>query len=330
MNDMYQVSQSPTLSWRLAILFGQNTRTYKFALGSALLAVADRGPGLVPIEVLAAEYAWAILQRPLNARQASGNSVYSAKDFLGVMEAERSQSLATGRPAQKLVESAVSNMPKMVMDKFHNLPGGARTKHLFYDLNLTRNRNGTFVEILPPLFALREATNTHTLEHELDARWTLVESAWISGVGQSMMRLGPILDDSGTRLLDRVRRAAVTGVRESLIGFQDGKCLYCGAEILEDFSNAHVDHVFPYSLNKRGIVTDLDLNAIWNLVVSCISCNLEKAGRLPTGEQVQLLELRNNAVVNSPYPLKRAIENLAGTSVSTRASFYGAVLKEGT
>lgn len=51
---------------------------------------------------------------------------------------------------------------------------------------------------------------------------------------------------------------------------QHGRCYWCGAKVAKEY---HVDHVFP--------VTKGGSNGPDNLVVTCPTCNLSKAARLP-------------------------------------------------
>jgi hypothetical protein len=76
---------------------------------------------------------------------------------------------------------------------------------------------------------------------------------------------------------------------------------------------------------SRGVIVGLDLNAVWNLVVSCANCNLSKSDRLPFSIEVERLMFRNELIVGSPYPLKKAIETLTGKSPSSRESFFRSV-----
>ena len=48
--------------WRAVILFGRNVATYKFALGKALLTLADEGKTLVTAEELSIPYASELCQ----------------------------------------------------------------------------------------------------------------------------------------------------------------------------------------------------------------------------------------------------------------------------
>jgi len=321
--SFYRHAQTPIASWRLAVLMGANTRTYKFALAEALLEVSKTGADEVELYELASQYAAAMLRRSADAKQAPGNRELGTKDFLRVLEEERQTSLNMGIPTDRLISAAVESMPGMVMTKFHNLSGGMTVQNDFYRLQSVRGNKQ--VILLPSLTDVLRADSAKTLMPELDSRWSLVETAWDANIGRGLMGRGPVLDATGELLLDPIRRANVAGSRQALVGFQNGNCFYCRASIPEDFSETHVDHVFPYALMSRGVIVGLDLNAVWNLVVSCANCNLSKSDRLPYAIEVERLMARNESIVGSPYPLKKAIESLTGKSPSSRESFFRSV-----
>lgn len=220
----------------------------------------------------------------------------------------------------------MKSMPAMVLQKFHNLHGGKNVGHEFYEV--VSRRGSVTIRITPELRYLAAQEAAQTLEAELESRWVIVEQAWDAGIGPGLVRTGPVLDSSGDMLLDPVKRVAVTRSRDSLVGFQEGRCFYCATAIPKDFSGTHVDHVFPFALMSRGFVRHLDLNAVWNLVVACQACNLSKSSALPNDSVISRLFNRNEAIVGSPYPLKRTIEFLTGKNAEERAKFLKSVLSE--
>ncbi|MFH9648989.1 hypothetical protein ACH4MU_29665 [Streptomyces albidoflavus] len=58
--EFYEAEPSPRTSWRLAVLMGANSRTYKFALASALLEFAAEGRAEVTVDELAVPYAMSL------------------------------------------------------------------------------------------------------------------------------------------------------------------------------------------------------------------------------------------------------------------------------
>ena len=139
------------------------------------------------------------------------------------------------------------------------------------------------------------------------SRWSIVESCFDSGIGRSLVSAGVVVWANGETLLTPVRRVAA-GARESLAGFQYGRCFYCRELLDGKIGAGHVDHVYPFAAMRTGSWSGPDLNGVWNLVVACAECNLKKSSRLPTEAEVRRLIARNEAVVASPHPLRRTLQ----------------------
>ena len=293
-------------SWRLAVLMGVNTRTYKFALGAALLQAAAEGRDALTLEELAAPYAMSLARRASAHPQAPTATSTGTGDFLAVVADESRESLDAGRPTERLVAAAARNMPGIVMQKFHNLrdADANRVGHTCYEL---RGRgSGRRVVLTPDLRAV--AHSAAALGSELDARWSVVECSFDAGIGRSLVRDGVAVSPDATELRSHVRRAPVAPARYALSGFQHGRCFYCGTVLPSLDEGVHVDHVYPYSTMRRlGAWAGPDLNGIWNLVVACAPCNLRKSARTPTSDEIERLVARNEAVISSPHPLRRTL-----------------------
>jgi hypothetical protein len=134
-----------------------------------------------------------------------------------------------------------------------------------------KNRNGG-IRLADDLFQLRETSQFKNLPAEVEARWRLVETA-----RQLNIPKGLIIDlgDEGAILTDprSGRRIAVTRSRDSLNGYQKGKCFYCIRDISiegKDDKIANVDHILPRVFLQIGV--RLPADGIWNLVLACRSC----------------------------------------------------------
>lgn len=288
----------------MAVLMGANTRTYKFALGTALLSHAAQGRTEVSLPELAQPYAMTLAEHAAEMPQARQGSSLGEADFLSILLAESTETLSTGAPTEKLVDAAVRSMPGMVMQKFHNLAGSTEVPHRFYELDgAGRHR---VVRLTPQLLRVARAGEREHLRGELDARWRIVETSFSTGVGASLISEGLVVDTTGTLLTDKRRRRNVAGVTQAVIGFQYSRCLICDIEIGPEDLVA-VDHMFPYSLMSRGF-TKLDLDAIWNLSPAHAACNGTKSNRVPYPVEVQRLAARNIAIMGSPHPLRRTLE----------------------
>ncbi|MEU6829087.1 HNH endonuclease signature motif containing protein [Nocardia beijingensis] len=302
--QFYRDEPTARTSWRLVILMGANTRTYKFALGSALLELGQAGRDEVTLRELGSLYAAQLIRRPAESQQAAAGLPLGDSDFLSVLRRERAESIAAGQPTEVLVDAAVRSIPAMVMQKFHHLRVTGPVAHTFYELE----GSGTHrtVRLTPELH--RVADDPTVLAEELESRWSIVEASFDSGIGRALIQGGVEVDNESSSVLAPVRRAAVTSVRGAIVGFQHGRCFYCHQQLDKLAGGVHVDHVFPFAWMNTGSWRGPNLNHIWNLVLACAPCNLAKNARQPTSAEIERLLARNDAIAASPHPLRRTIE----------------------
>jgi hypothetical protein len=143
-------------------------------------------------------------------------------------------------------------------------------------------------------FRLKDTMQFENLPAEVEARWRLVETAWeLKLPSRMLLNFNPATDmlvAPGAFL----RRNNITACRDALSGYQKGRCFYCFADISiapRSPELADVDHFIP-----RMLFPDLagaNLDGVWNLVLTCRSCNRGvdgKSSRLPT---LKLLEERS-------------------------------------
>jgi hypothetical protein len=114
---------------------GVNTRTYKFALAQALLEHARQGRADVTLRELAQPYAMSLVQHLQEAPHVSEALSLRDSDFLSIARAEAAGTVRAGAPTDRLLDAATRSMPAMVMQKFHNLRGGTKIPHRFYELS---------------------------------------------------------------------------------------------------------------------------------------------------------------------------------------------------
>src|SRR5690242_15279053 len=93
---------------------GANSRTYKFALGQALLEFGRRGQDAVPLGEVAAAYSLGLVRHLAQNPQAPQATELGEKDFLTIAAEESTATLAAGCPTERLVAAAVRSMPAMV------------------------------------------------------------------------------------------------------------------------------------------------------------------------------------------------------------------------
>ncbi|GLX51762.1 hypothetical protein Shyhy01_47120 [Streptomyces hygroscopicus subsp. hygroscopicus] len=329
--EFYAQDSSARASWRLAVLMGANSRTYKFALGQALLAFGRTGREEISLAELAAAYSLGLVQHLAQDPQAPQTVELGEKDFLTVAEQERAATLEAGRPTERLLAAAVRSMPMMVMQKFHNLRGETAVPHTFYELaGMGRQR---VVRLTPDLLRLAQSEQAPCLSAELGARWSIVESSFAAGVGRSLVEEGVTVDWDTLKITDKRRRRSVTGIVDATVGFQHGRCLICG-DVLATGEAIVVDHIFPFSLMRRfdsvGSWHGPDLDALWNLAPAHATCNGAKSDRLPTPAELARLAARNDAIMRSPHPLRRTLQlslkhALPGQKAPSWTEFLGAI-----
>ncbi|MFE7609042.1 HNH endonuclease [Streptomyces celluloflavus] len=317
-SEFYRVEPSARSSWRLAVLMGANSRTYKFALGRALLDLARQGHAEVPLRDLAVPYAMSLVEHAAQAPQASERTPVGTADFLAVVAAESAESRRLGTPTDRLLDAAVRSLPAMVLRKFHNLRGIPELPHRFYEVTGSGGSAGgsggpgrRIVRLTDDLHRVARSEQAVGLRAELGARWSIVENSFATGIGRSLIADGFTVDRATSALTDTQRRRSVAGVTEAVIGFQHGRCLTCGDDITPECRTV-VDHVFPYALMKRyGSVSGWpgpDLDQLWNLAPAHEACNSVKSDRLPTDDELRRLARRNTAIMESPVPLKRTLQ----------------------
>ena len=123
------------------------------------------------------------------------------------------------------------------------------------------------------------------------------------------------------------RRVDVTSCRAALNGYQKGKCFYCFADIILEgitLLSCDVDHFFPHSLGGQIPSGQANLNGVWNLVLSCASCNRGKEGKfalVPVIEYLERLHQRNNYLIESHHPLRETLMWQTGETEEQRRDF---------
>ncbi|KFG02155.1 hypothetical protein IQ62_04220 [Streptomyces scabiei] len=329
--QFYAQDASARASWRLAVLMGANSRTYKFALGQALLDFGRTGQEEVLFAEFAAAYSLCMVRHLVQDPQAPQAVELGEKDFLTVADQESAATLDAGRPTERLLAAAVRSMPMMVMQKFHNLRGDTAVPHTFYELTGTGRQR--VLRLTPDLLRLAQSDQAESLAVELGARWSIVESCFAAGVGRSLVEEGIAVDWDTFTITDKRRRRSVTGIVEATVGFQHGRCLICD-DVLTRKDALAVDHVFPFSLMRRfgsvGSWHGPDLDTLWNLAPAHAACNGAKSDRLPTQAELARLAARNEAIMHSPHPLRRTLQlSLKGALPSRNPAswteFLGAV-----
>src|SRR5205823_3037446 len=120
-----------------------------------------------------------------------------------------------------------------VIPRFHNLAGLDSIQGKFY-----RFEFGRALELTDDLHAVRER-QADALHAELDARWGLLEGAFLIAAGDQRLAN----DVRAIYLNGAYKRRTLTGNIPFLQGYQGNICFYCGLEMHTD--DIDVDHVLP-------------------------------------------------------------------------------------
>lgn len=117
----------------------------------------------------------------------------------------------------------------------------------------------------------------------------------------------------------------ITSARNALNGYQKGKCFYCFSDITtdsQDTSLCDVDHFFPHIL--KPVLPNVNLDGVWNLVLSCNRCNRGNDGKfakVPTIRYLERLYKRNEFLIASHHPLRETLIQQTGKTEEERKNF---------
>ncbi|MFB4273087.1 HNH endonuclease [Nonomuraea sp. GTA35] len=309
--------------WRAIVLYGANSATYKFAFGATLLEVAATGRNHVTLEELAPRYA-ELLCEALQRQPRQGTSARSK--FLDACRAFNAGELDRDTLHRRTVQLGFSN----VIDAFPKL-GGDQAPVRFYE-DERKNSAAPGLVLRDELLGLAGSVQAQDLDAETAARWRLVETAWATGISDGVLGSTLVYDRDEQALVlqsDR-RRRSVTGVVGALNGYQDGRCAYCEELMTQNVGTGPiVEHVLPWKLGTR-LWRGPDVDAIWNLVLACLSCNNAKRDRAPHETWMPWLEQRNNDLIESRHPLREVLMTQTGATAAERRDFLKLAYRRAT
>ncbi|MTD27803.1 HNH endonuclease domain-containing protein [Erwinia sorbitola] len=307
----------PTLAnyWRGVILFGKNVASYKFALAHALYDLQQHQNDLIPLETLAAPFARHICT---HLHHAPKQTTSRSSQFLASCVQFNNREI----DETQLIEQTMRRGLDCVINAFHMVNRAEIDKRFFID----ERRASKGIRLTENFYELTQAAQFPDLVKETDARWHLVEQAWKLNVPSHVITVE--YDPQDQLLFSRQsnRRINITSCRDSLNGYQKGRCFYCYRDISLQSGHenlADVDHFIPWMLNA----THANLNGVWNLVLACQSCNRGQGGksaRIPSLRLLERLDDRNEYVINSHLPLHEALIEQTGKTRHQRHSFLQA------
>lgn len=309
------ISSAPTVEdcWRGVVLYGRNTASYKFALASALLELNPKSGQLVKLEDLAPSFAKQVarhlIEAPKQITTRDGKFIQACLNFNNDHDLE------------KLTVSTVAHGFTNVIDAFH-IVGSTPVAHSFYVDERQVNKG---IRITDEFSTLAEGIQATNLAEEVEARWRLVETAWNLGIATNLLNVQHDHDAGEIFTLDKsLRRKSVTSSRSALNGYQKGRCFYCFSDLtlIGAGMNVDVDHFFPHKLKQKNIGINVD--GIWNLVLSCNICNRGANGkfdRIPSARLLTRLHTRNEFLIGSHHPLRETLISQTGSTTAERVNF---------
>lgn len=313
MSRFYEIEPSLENYWRGIILFGNNVASYKFALAKALYELSDSSTDLITLGQLAEPFSRHICEHLQTApKQTTSRSSQFLESCLAFNRGEIDQDELN----TKTVRLGFQN----VIGAFHNVNRREIDKRFFVDERKTASKG---IRLTDHFFNLSASDDLLSLKTETDARWKLVESAWQMGLSRNLLAIEHDSDNNTlfTHISDR--RVNITSSRDSLNGYQKGRCFYCYERISIESGHhdlADVDHFLPWLMRDKVP----SINGIWNLVLACQSCNRGQNGKfeqLPHLDFLYRLHARNEYFINSHLPIRQTLIRQTGSTESARKQF---------
>nr|MDT0251272.1 HNH endonuclease domain-containing protein [Endozoicomonas sp.] len=313
MSRFYSVEPSLENYWRSIILFGNNVASYKFALACSLYELSNSSNDFISLEQLAGPFSRHICE---HLKEAPKQTTSKTSKFLTTCSEFNLGNINQDYLYGQTVRLGFQN----VIDAFHKVNRREVGERFFMDERKSANKG---IRLTENFFTLVASDAINSIKPETDARWKLVESAWQMGLSRSLLRVEHDHDSKQlfTHLNDR--RVNITSSRDSLNGYQKGRCFYCFDHISiqsGESALADVDHFLPWAIRESVPV----INGIWNLVLACQSCNRGENGKftqLPHIDYLSRLHARNEYFINSHLPIRETLIQQTGRTESIRKAF---------
>lgn len=310
--EFFQIEPTIENYWRAVILFGKNVASYKFALAQSLIDLHSKPNDLITLEELAEPFSHNLCSHLQHSpKQITSKSSRFIEACASYNQSKIDKDTLIGITAKL----GFSN----VIDAFHNVNGSEISSRFFID----ERKQNKGIRLTDNFYHLTESKQFESFRHETEARWRLVEQGWRMGVSRNLISVqyDPELKTLFTS--EKERRVDITSCRDSLNGYQKGRCFYCYDAIRIDkgaTNLADVDHFFPWIAKD---VLD-NVNGVWNLVLACQVCNRGEGGKfakIPTTSLLSRLHKRNEYFINSHLPLRETLIQQTGRTEQERKEF---------
>ncbi|MHA8054182.1 HNH endonuclease family protein [Aquirufa sp. OSTEICH-129A] len=316
MTTQFQIND-PSLEsqWRAIILFGKNSSTYKFAFAKSLIGLIEKEKTSLSLEELSLPFANSIIEHlRKNDKQGSASSSKFLEACRGFIQEKISQ--------DELYHTTEKYGFVNVVDAFQNVNGGV-IPNLFYEKNFANGKKE--IVLTDNLLKIKELFQFQNFEQEVEARWNLVETAWNLQINPNLLEVSYDEDKSLFFIENNsMRRIDISSVRDSLNGYQKGKCFYSYQDIsIHKFAPdiCEVDHFLPHVNKLAHAKTGANINGVWNLVLADSKINLHKKAKIPEKRFLQRLFNRNEFYIESKHPLAETIINQTGSTKESRRRF---------
>lgn len=328
MNQFLHYDESLESQFRAIFLFGRNEATYKFALAKSILELSAGKKSFISLQELSPIFTKHMLEHS-NSGKIQTKSKSSR--YIQALQLYNQQQITY----DQLMHITEHNAFASVIDAFHRIPNNDSNKH-FFEKDVVGRKNG--IQLTDELFNLNSSVQFRNLSDEVEGRWNLVEAAWSEKDRHFEVRYDHQLDElflfrktTAQSYMQSHLRTSLTAVRKPLNGYQKGKCFYCYKAISinsHDPNICDVDHFIPLSI-QYTTEKNLELNGVWNLVLSCQQCNRGddngKFARLPLNTFLERLVKRNEYYIESNHPLKEMIIAITGHTVTRRLAYLKTV-----
>ena len=314
--NFYSEDLSNETLWRSIILFGRNVASYKFALGKALLELAEKEKTKITLEELAPAYSRALCE---HIKKNPKQGTFKSSKFLKVCN-DFNQGLISNND---LIETTVKLGFNNVIDAFHIVNSGEIPIRFFHD----ERSNGSGISISDELLNLTSTVQFDSFSHEIEARWRLVETAWELKLPARLLGVSYDKEEKSIIFENSNRRIEISSCRDALNGYQKGYCFYSRTPISLDRLSVNlcdVDHFLPHTLCQFYEFDSVNINGIWNLVLSSRECNRGEGGKFAKLPKIWFLEKlheRNEYFISSHHPLRETIINQTGQTELERRKF---------
>jgi hypothetical protein len=316
MSTKFQINDPSIESqWRAIILFGKNSATYKFAFAKSLLELVEKEKTRISLAELAIPFTHNIVNH-LKENDKQGSS--SSSTFLNACRSHIKGELTEHQLYGITEKLGFVN----VVDAFQNV-NGSTIPNLFYEKDYKAGKK--YIVITDDLLKLKELYQYQNFNQEVEARWNLVETAWNLNINPNLLEVKYDEDKSLFFLEnDFMRRIDITSVRDSLNGYQKGKCFYSFKDISVVKGSpdlCDVDHFLPHLNKEVHAKNGVNINGVWNLVLTDSIMNKEKSAKVPEKRFLDRLYNRNEFYIESKHPLAETIINQTGKTKQERIRF---------